>query len=65
MCDRQTEKKIDGLEFWVQNLQFQRLSFGESFNAKPWPRINELPGKAREFHLSAITTPVPAKSRTK
>ena len=33
--DRQTEKKIDGLEFWVQNLQFQRLSFGESFNAKP------------------------------
>ena len=35
MCDRQTEKKIDGLEFFVQNLQFQRLSFGESFNAKP------------------------------
>ena len=22
MCDRHTEKKIDGLEFWVQNLQF-------------------------------------------
>ena len=35
MCDRHTEKKIDGLEFWVQNLQFERLSFGESFNAKP------------------------------